>query len=76
MKRPKTEDRRPKTDRTTSSYQVERRSPKGGWETLAPTVASELEGITLLDAQRLNARYRKTGEEFRLVKTTRSQVRA
>ncbi|MBI5817435.1 MAG: hypothetical protein HZA88_00445 [Verrucomicrobia bacterium] len=70
----------------TISYQIERQTPKGKWETLAPTIhdkcigevpnSAEDEAITLLNAQRINARESKSGAQFRLVKTTRSVVRA
>lgn len=58
------------------SYQVERRTPKGGWEQLAPTVNNDLEALHLCRAHRIHAREGKTGGVFRLVKAVRTEVRA
>lgn len=59
----------------TTTYQVERKTAKDGWETLAPTIGDEAEAICLLRAQRINARVTRSGAEFRLRKTVKSVVR-
>jgi len=60
----------------TIRYQIERQTPKGGWETLAPTVTELAEAGCLLRAHEIIARHTKTGGVFRLVKTVRTVVRA
>lgn len=60
----------------TTSYQVERQTPKGGWETASPEIESLEDAVKALRAHAFLAELKKAGETFRLVKTARTVVRA